>query len=326
MAGLADRLRDDRGRAPGRGATTASDTGSGAGSDGGEGGDPPDPEDALPRMTLAEHLDELRRRLVRSVLALLLGMIVAFLFYKRIFAFALAPYREAVGNLHAEGDHLVGLGPAETFLQIMKLCFIAGLVGTAPYVLTQMWGFIAAGLYPHERRAVRVFFPVSLALFFLGCLCAYLVLLPIGLQFLIAFSKGLDVGSNFAVGQYLSLCIGLVFWMGVAFQLPLVMLFLQATGIVERSSFTKSWRIAVLAAFVLAMIFTADPSPVSQVLMATPLVGLYFLGVWGGRFVGEGRVRFTVWKAWPLAIAVLAMVAIFWFRRDLTRWTADLWR
>ena len=316
MARLADRLRDDRGRAPARGEA----------GEGGEPSDSPDPEDGLPRMTLSEHLDELRRRLIRSVLALVLGMLVAFLFYKRIFAFALAPYREAVGNLGAEGAHLVGLGPGETFLQIMKLCFIAGLVGTAPYVLTQMWGFVAAGLYPHERRAVRVFFPVSLVLFFLGCLCAYLVLLPIGLQFLIAFSKGLDVGSNFAVGQYLSLCIGLVFWMGVAFQLPLVMLFLQATGIVERSAFTKSWRLAVLGAFVLAMVFTADPSPVSQVLMATPLVGLYFLGVWGGRFVGEDRVPFTVWKAWPLALAVLVMVGIFWFRRDLTQWTANLWR
>jgi sec-independent protein translocase protein TatC len=184
-------------------------------------------------------------------------------------------------------------------------------------VLAQMWGFIAAGLYDHEKKAVRTFFPVSVVLFAFGCAMAYLMILPVGLRFLIGFSHTLDVTTNFGVGDYLSLLLSLVFGMGIAFQMPLLILFLEATGLVEREAFAKNWRIAVLAAFVVAMVVTPDPTPVSQILMALPLVGLYFLGVWGGRFVGEQRERFYWWKAWPLALAIAAFVLLFVFRRDL---------
>ena len=277
-----------------------------------------DPADALPRMTLTEHLDELRRRVVRAALALLVGMVVAFVFYKDLFQFVSAPFREAVKD--AGGDvtsHLQGLSPLEAFITVMKLCFLTGVVATAPYVLAQMWGFIAAGLYDHEKKAVRTFFPISVVLFAFGCAMAYLMILPVGLRFLIGFSHTLDVTTNFGVGDYLSLLLSLVFGMGIAFQMPLLILFLEATGLVEREAFAKNWRIAVLSAFVVAMIVTPDPTPVSQILMALPLVGLYFLGVWGGRFVGGSRERFHWWKAWPLALAISAFVLLFVFRRDL---------
>lgn len=278
-----------------------------------------DPADSLPRMTLSEHLDELRRRVVRSALALLAGMVVAFVFYKDLFQFVSAPFREAVKD--AGGDvasHLAALAPLEAFITVMKLCFLTGVVATAPYVLAQMWGFIAAGLYDHEKKAVRTFFPVSVVLFAFGCAMAYLMILPVGLRFLIGFSHGLDVTTNFGVGDYLSLLLSLIFGMGLAFQMPLVILFLEATGIVDRETFARNWRIAVLSAFVVSMVVTPDPTPVSQVLMAVPLVGLYFLGVWGGRFVGEGRERFSWWKAWPLALAVATFVLLFVYRRDLS--------
>lgn len=280
--------------------------------------DDADPADALPRMTLAEHLDELRRRVVRAALALVLGMVVAFVFYQDLFRFVAAPFNEAVRE--AGGDvtsHLQGLSPLEAFITVMKLCFLTGLVATAPYVLAQMWGFVAAGLYDHEKKAVRTFFPVSVVLFAFGCAMAYLMILPVGLRFLIGFSHGLGVTTNFGVGEYLSLLLSLVFGMGIAFQMPLLILFLEATGIVEREAFARNWRIAVLSAFVVAMVVTPDPTPISQILMALPLVGLYFLGVWGGRFVGEARERFVWWKAWPLALAVAFFVALFAFRRDI---------
>jgi sec-independent protein translocase protein TatC len=200
----------------------------------------------------------------------------------------------------------------------MKLSLLLGLVGTAPYWLSQMWGFVSAGLYPNERRVVRVFFPVSIVLFALGCAFAYLLVLPVGMRFLIAWNSNLDLQANFAIGLYLSMCLMLVAGMGIAFELPLLMLFLQATGIVERATFARSWRLAVLGAFVISMIVTPDPTPVSQCLMAVPLVGLYVLGVWGGRFVGEGRRRFTVWQSWPLVLAAAAMTAMLWFRHDLS--------
>lgn len=275
-----------------------------------------DPETHLPRMTLGEHLDELRRRVGRSVLAVVLGTIGAFCFNDLIFKEALAPYLEALATAGADGQ-LQSLSPLDGFVQPFKLAFIVAIVVSSPYVLWQMWGFIAAGLYAHEKKAVRVFFPVSLALFAAGVATAFLVVLPVGLRFLIGFGQSHGIASSFAVGEYLSLCLSLLFGLGIAYQLPIVMVFLQAMEIVDRGTLRKGWRLAVLTAFVLAMVLTPDPSPVSQTIMAGPLVGLYFLGVWAGRFVGEHRERFTLVRAWPLLVALLALVALFVYRREL---------
>jgi sec-independent protein translocase protein TatC len=276
-------------------------------------------------MTLAEHLDELRSRVLRSVLAVVLAMVVAFVWNGPIFEFAIRPYRDAAAALGTPSA-LQGINPAETFLQVMKLCFLAALVVTSPFVLWQMWGFVSAGLYPHERRGVRVYFPVSVALFLAGCVAAYRLLVPVAMRFLISFGESRGVRSDFGVGPYLSLCIALVLGMGIAFELPLVMLFLQGTGIVSRQAFRKGWRIAVLVAFVLGMVLTADPSPTSQVLMALPLVALYFLGVWGGKFVGEGRVPFRAVDAWPLVLAVAGFAALLVFSDEIVAWSGTLFR
>ncbi|MCC7139080.1 MAG: twin-arginine translocase subunit TatC [Planctomycetes bacterium] len=270
-------------------------------------------------MTLGEHLDELRRRVFRSTLAVVGAMVVAVVFHERIFGWAVHPYLRAIADAGVADAKIQAISPLDTFVQTMKLAFLVGFVAASPYVLAQMWGFIAAGLYPHEKRAVRVFFPISLVLFVAGCATALIMILPIALRFLVGFGAHLGVRSDFAIGPYLSLVLSLLFGMGVAFQLPLVMLFLQAVGIVERETLRRGWRLAVLIAFVVSMILTPDPTPVSQTLMAGPLVGLYFLGVWGGRFVGESRERLTLWKAWPLALAVLTLLALFVFRDDLTR-------
>ena len=275
-------------------------------------------------MTLGEHLDELRRRVLRGAFALAAGIVVALVFHKELFAFIRRPYDEALASMHAVGQ-MQSIGPMDGFLSSMKLVFLGGLVGTAPFWLAQLWGFIAAGLYPTERRAVRVFFPMSVALFGLGCVFAYLIVLPIGLRFLMSWNAHMGVGANWSVGDYLSLCLALAFGLGLAFELPLLMLFVQATGIIERATLAKSWRLAVLSAFVIAMIITPDTSPVSMTLVATPLVALYFLGVYGGRFVGEERVPFRPWHAWPILLAAGALTALFWFRNDLTAWAGRLW-
>lgn len=274
-------------------------------------------------MTLGEHLDELRRRVVRGALAVVLGMVVAFVFNKPLLEGITEPYREAMRDLHAPGQFQV-TEPLDGFVLVMKLCFLVGLVGTAPLWLSQMWSFISAGLYPKERRVVRVFFPISVGLFALGGLCAYLMVLPVGMRFLIGWNASHGWQSNFAVGAYISMCVTFVIGMGVAFQMPLVMLFLQATGIFARETFSRGWRLAILSAFVVSMIVTPDPTPISQVMMALPLVGLYFLGVWGGRFVGETKEPFTVWKSWPLLLMAAAMAAMFLFRRDIQGFATSL--
>jgi sec-independent protein translocase protein TatC len=285
-----------------------------------------DPEDLLPRMTLSEHLDELRGRVFKSVAALVVAMAVSFFFWQEIYAFVRRPYVTAATLQGLSDARLHVLEMGEGFLQVIKLCFLAGVVASAPIVLWQMWGFIAAGLYAHERRAVRIFFPVSVALFGFGMVAAYKILIPFALSFLMSWNQSMDEATLFSVSSYVSMCLGLVFGMGIMFELPLVMLFLEATGIVSRATFHKGWRVAVLAAFIIAMVITPDPSPVTQILMALPMVGLYFLGIWGGRFVGEGREPFTAWKAWPLWLAAASLGTLFWFSDDINRWAATLFR
>lgn len=277
----------------------------------------------MPRMTLPEHLDELRRRLVLSVVAIVIGMVASFFFYRELMVFMRAPFEAAVAATSAGGDKLRAIDPGEGFMQVLKLCFITGIVAVSPIVLWQMWGFIAAGLYSHERKYVRIFFPISILLFAMGLVVAYMLLIPFGMRFLIGWNVALDIPSDFSLSSYLSTCLTMLFGMGLIFQLPLVMLFLQAAGIVERATFVKGWRWAVVLAFVVGMLLT-DPSPITQLVMAIPVVGLYFLGIWGGRFVGEGAETFRAWKAWPVVLAIAAFLAMLIYRDELNEMAVDM--
>jgi sec-independent protein translocase protein TatC len=282
---------------------------------------PTDPEAAMPRMTLVEHLNELRWRLVKCALAMLVTMGLSFWFYKDITAFVFEPYR-AAAEAQGLSTKLSAVDPGEGFVTMMKLCFLTGFVAAAPLLLWQMWQFVAAGLYDNEKRAVRIFFPFGLGLFALGLVVAYRVLIPVGIGWLLDFSaKDMGLNTEFRVQTYTSLCLSLVFGMGIAFQLPLVIMFLQGSGLVQRKTFLRYWRHAIVGSFVVGMVLTADPSPVTQTLMALPLCGLYFLGVWGGRFVGAHKERFSWWKAWPLILGLLVFAALLiWGNRLSSLW------
>ena len=273
----------------------------------------------MPRMSLPEHLNELRTRVFRAVLALFVAMVVAFAMHKSIYAFVVAPYAEAANAVGVDDASLHALDPGEGFIQVLKICFLAGLVVSSPIVLWQLWGFVSAGLYPHERRYVRLFFPVSIVLFFMGIVAAYRLLIPFGLRFLIGWNEQLDMETTFSVSGYLSTCLTMVFAMGFLFELPLVMLFLQATDLVSRKTLIKGWRWAVLLSFVAGM-FLTDPSPVTQVVMAVPVIGLYVLGLWGGQFVGEGAKQFALYKAWPVLLGILAYAAMLIFAEPINDW------
>jgi sec-independent protein translocase protein TatC len=282
---------------------------------------PPDREAGMPRMTLVEHLVELRWRLVKSALALLLTMGLSFFFWEEITQFVFAPYTAAARS-QGLSDKLSAIDPGEGFITMLKLCFLTGFVTASPILLWQMWQFVAAGLYDNEKRAVRVFFPCGLALFALGLVAAYRVLIPIGIGWLLQFNAyGMHLNTSFSVEKYTSLCLSLVFGMGIAFQLPLVMLFLQGTGLVQRGTFKRYWRHAVVGAFVVGMVLTADPSPVTQTLMALPLCGLYVLGIWGGRFVGSEKEQFRWWKAWPILLGLLLVTALLVWAKEI----ASIW-
>ncbi len=282
-----------------------------------------DRESTLPRMSLPEHLNELRRRVLISVLAVVTTAVVVFFFHKQLSDFIYQPFWEASAAHGIIDAKIMALKPGEGFLQTIKLCLLVALMIASPIVLWQMWGFVAAGLYEHERKAVRTYFPVSIGLFALGIIAAYLLLIPFGLRFLIGFDQQVGYESNYRASHYLSLCYTAVFGMGFVFQLPLIMLFLQATDMVKRKTFIKGWRIAVMASAVVGMMLT-DPSPATQFMMAIPIVGLYFIGIWGGRFVGPDRETFRWYMAWPVVLGALIFAAMLIYSDELNIWVAKV--
>jgi len=278
---------------------------------------PHDPEEDLPRMTLAQHLDELRVRLFKIILSLFGALLVSFIFHKDLMAFVQMPFLEAIRAVGIDpATRLIATEPGQAFFQSLKVCFLTGFLVVSPYVLWQMWGFIAAGLYPHEKKAVNAFFPVSIVLFWLGVIAAFKILIPFGLRFLISWGEQYDISTLYTIEKYISTCLKMILGMGLVFQLPVVMLFLQATGMVSRETFKKGWRVAVLGS-VIAGMFLTDPSPITQLMMAIPVVGLYFVGIWGGRFVGETKEAFRWWKAWPLLIGFALYVAMLVYSNEL---------
>ena len=177
--------------------------------------DPTAADGDMRRMSLPEHLDELRNRMLRATAAVFVGMLISFFFYEQLMVFVQAPYHDAARRVGIQGSQLLSLAPAAGFMAVLKLCFLCGLVLVSPVVLWQMWGFVSAGLYKHEKSAVQVFFPVSIVLFFLGAIAAYLLLLPFGLRFLMSWNVQLGFSSNFSVSDYISSCLTAVFGMGL---------------------------------------------------------------------------------------------------------------
>ena len=179
------------------------------------------------------------------------------------------------------------LGVHEAFMIWLKAGFVSGLVIASPWIFWQLWIFVAAGLYPHEKRYVHVFLPISLGLFFAGVALAFLFVFEPVLAFLFSFNKYMGIDPDPRISEWLSFVLFLPLGFGVAFQLPLVMLFINRLGLVSEALFLEKWRIAILVIFVISMLLT-PADPISMLLMAVPLTFLYFFGVglcrWMPRF------------------------------------------
>lgn len=170
------------------------------------------------------------------------------------------------------------LGVTEPFFVWLKAGLMGGLTISAPFVFYQLWSFVAAGLYPQEKKYIHVFLPVSLLLFAAGvCLAFFFVFSPV-LEFLFTFNKTLNIAPEIRIGEWLSFAMFLPLGFGVAFQLPLVMLFVNRIGLISVQVYLDKWRIAIMVIFVLSM-FLTPADPISMLLLAMPLTGLYFLGI-----------------------------------------------
>ena len=175
--------------------------------------------------------------------------------------------------------HMQSLNPQEVFIIYLKASILVGAVLASPWVFYQIWQFVAAGLYPHERRYVHIFLPVSVGLFLSGAAVAYFFAFSRVLDFLLGFNRMMGIDPDLRINEWMSFVLLLPLGFGVSFQLPLVMLFLERIGVFTVKSYLSSWRMAVVIIFVLAMILTPSGDPYTMCLMACPLTGLYFAGV-----------------------------------------------
>lgn len=173
---------------------------------------------------------------------------------------------------------IVGLRMDEPFVVYMKSAFIVGALVASPFVFYFIWTFIAAGLYPHEQKYVRIFLPFSIGLFLVGAALAFFVVFRFVLAFLLSFYDWMGIDPDARISDWLTFVLILPLGFGISFQLPLIMLFLERIGIFTTKTYLSSWKISVLVICFISMVLTPS-DPYSMMLMATPLVALFFFGV-----------------------------------------------
>ncbi len=191
-----------------------------------------------------------------------------------------APEFSQLQRVIRDSTGLTTLKPEEGFMAYMKICLYAGLLLSSPWVFYQLWLFVAAGLYPHERKYVHIYLPMSVGLFIIGALAGYFYAFPMMLQFLIGFNKWIGVSLQPRLSEYITLAMLMPLMFGISFQLPMVMVFLERIGICTVDTYKENWRIAVLIISIASMVLTTSPDPWSMLLMMIPLLFLYVLGIW----------------------------------------------
>ena len=242
------------------------------------------PSTAESGMTLVEHLTELRKRLIICVLAVAVGMVIAFLAYEWIFDFLIHPYRQIAdeGNSLTGGD-LLQTDPLEGFGVRMKSSAYAGIALAMPIILWQIWQFVTPGLYPHERRYAVPFVVSALALFILGAGLAYYTL-PRALDFLIDIA-GDGFVTAFSANKYFQLITYMMLAFGIGFEFPIVLIFLQMAGILDSATLRRGRRFAVVGICVLVAVITPSGDPISMLMLSVPMVIFYELAILIGSFI-----------------------------------------
>ena len=231
------------------------------------------------KMSFMEHLGELRVRIVRSLVALLIGLVIALPFSQQIMDYLARPAR-------ATGHTLVFLALTEAFWVQMKVALIVGLFIAAPGILWQVWAFIAPGLHAHEKKYAAPFVIVGSLLFLAGGAFALKVVTPFAIQFLLSYERpGLQ--AMISIGSYVDFLLKFTLAFGLIFELPLAITLVARMGLVTAKQLAKNRKYAVLGAFIAAAVLTPTPDMFNQTLMAGPLIILYEVGIVCARIFGK---------------------------------------
>lgn len=223
------------------------------------------------QLTLSEHLNELRGRLIKAIISLLVATCILYNFVKSILPHIIKP-----------AGKLVFIAPQEAFVSNIKIAFFGGILLSSPLIIYQIWRFVSDGLQPNEKKYILIFAPFSLILFLIGASFGYFIITPIGIKFLLAFATD-HLVPMITISKYISFVGMLTLAFGTIFQLPLVSLFLTKIGIVTPALLKEKRKHAIVVMFIAAATLT-PPDVITQCLMAVPLLILYEIGIIFSKF------------------------------------------
>ena len=227
----------------------------------------------LKSMSLGDHLEELRSRLILLIAGVFIGLIVCLFFGKYFVALLTGPYNRAM-DLPDGTMHLQTIQPAEGFLVYIKICLFFGVLVSSPWVFWQIWAFVSSGLYRHERKFIYVVAPISAILFVTGSVFFLVVIAPLAMGFFMTFNKHLDLASNWTFQAYIHLVLGLTLVFGAAFQMPIAVVFAERMGLVSVKTLGKIRKPVILGLVIVAALAT-PPDVISQISLAVPLYVLF---------------------------------------------------
>lgn len=245
------------------------------------------------RMPLVAHLVELRRRLIYCILGTVVLFFVCYHFAPHIYQFLVRPLARVLAEKHEE-RRMIFTALHEAFFTYVKVAFWTAMFLAFPIIATQVWKFVAPGLYRDERKAFLPFLIATPVLFFLGGAMAYYVVFPLAWSFFLGFEMtgegALPIQLEAKVDQYLALVMQLIFAFGLCFELPVVMTLLGRAGLITSQQMREKRRYAIVIAFVFAAVLT-PPDVVSQTTLAIPTIILYEISIWSVRLVERSREK-----------------------------------
>jgi sec-independent protein translocase protein TatC len=243
------------------------------------------------KMPLTAHLEELRWRLIKALVAVAIAFLAAFNFADWCFEVLTRPLLAINAGSASDASvvHLIGTGVAEAFFTKLKVSLIAGIFVASPVILYQIWGFVAPGLYDTEKRYARPFVFFGTFFFVAGGWFCYVAVLPVGYRFFMEQYSGIGVHPEIRISEYLSFTTRMLLAFGATFELPVITFFLARLGFVTHRAMLRSARYAVLVIFIVAAILTPGPDVASQLLMAGPLLVLYALSIGVAFVFGKPR-------------------------------------
>jgi len=239
-------------------------------------------DDKNKQSSFVGHLTELRQRLVKSIIYLFIFFIICYYFSENIYSFLVSPYAEAVQNDNTN-RRMIFTALHETFITYLKVAFFASIFITSPILLTQIWKFVAPGLYKNEKKALLPYLIATPTLFLLGGMLVYYLIMPLAIRFFLSFEtssqlNNLPIQLEPKVNEYLSLIMRLIFAFGISFQLPVLLSLLARTGFIDSKYLKKRRKYVVVIIFAFAALLT-PPDPITQIGLGIPLLILYELSI-----------------------------------------------